>query len=404
VLPEDHAGGHSGARGNNLFLIGVLLGGLAHYHQESGDPAVRKSLIAGAEWVIKSWNETVEGWPYSASPTGQPYYKANTSLNALIMQPLAYVGHITGDERFIRIAEDGLRALARGGASGSGKGIAQQMHFTAGTMALLQQWFAAHRPDKGVRVLDGTDAGIEKYLAKTANAEEHSVRAPDEKTFFVKLRAETSELVAKRRPHGAMPKRAEFGTIQVLDGKAATVAEGKFSTDGKHEFRCPLKAAPGAVFKVVIRDDQRGVWSLSGEKLGIVMQTVSEFRIGAVGRARFHFFVPRGTPEFRVKLLGVHPGQYGGAALSPDNKVIGYHQAANQGQALILGAAQVKVPKPDEHPERGILTVKPAAQDTGKLWSLALWAATDIGCELDGVPPFLSLTADAWFDPGETAR
>jgi hypothetical protein len=30
---------------------------------------------------------------------------------------------------------------------------------------------------------------------------------------------------------------------------------------------------------------------------------------------------------------------------------------------------------------------------------LILWAAGDIGCELKGVPPYLSLTADAWFEP-----
>ena len=51
------------ARGNNLFLMGVPRRA-ASLHEETGDPAVRKSLIAAAEWVLKSWDEVAEGWPY----------------------------------------------------------------------------------------------------------------------------------------------------------------------------------------------------------------------------------------------------------------------------------------------------------------------------------------------------
>ena len=51
------------------------------------------------------------------------------------------------------------------------------------------------------------------------------------------------------------------------------------------------------------------------------------------------------------------------------------------------------------HPEQTELVVKPAPQDTGRLWSLVLWAAGDIGCELRGVPPYLSRSAAEWFAP-----
>jgi hypothetical protein len=132
------------------------------------------------------------------------------------------------------------------------------------------------------------------------------------------------------------------------------------------------------------------------------MQTVPGFSIGGVGRGRYHFVVPKGTKRFRVRLLGVHPGAYGGAVLSPANKVIGIHQGTNQGPALIPGTPRVSVPRPDEHPERGVLTIRPAAPDTGQVWSLVLWAAIDLGCELEGVPPYLSLRAEEWFDPGES--
>ena len=117
VLPRDHAGGHPGARGNNLFLIGVLLAGLKDYHEATGDPAVAKSLVSGARWVLKSWDENAQGWPYSASTTGEPYYdKVTPSLNMLIIEGVAYAGKLTGEEQFMRVAESGLagdRAIVR---------------------------------------------------------------------------------------------------------------------------------------------------------------------------------------------------------------------------------------------------------------------------------------------------
>jgi hypothetical protein len=230
------------------------------------------------------------------------------------------------------------------------------------------------------------------------------VREPEQKTFWVKMRGETSELVANRRPHGAMTKQAEFGAIKVLDATGAVLKDGKFSTDDKYEFRCALKGAPGAVFKVVISDDCRSVWNVKGDGLAVVAQMVPGFRIGGVGRGRYHFFVPEGTQQFSVKLLGVHGGTYAGVVLSPTNKVVAFHQGINEGQALIRGAAKVQVPHPDQHPERGAITVKPDPQDTGKGWSLVLTAGGDIGCELEGVPVYLSLKAEEWFDPGAIVR
>ena len=393
VLPGDHSGGNYGARGNNLFLIGVLLAGLKDYHEETGDPAVAKALISGAEWVLKSWDESAEGWPYSATTEGKSLYpRATTGLNMLISEPLAYVGRLTGDDRYLEVVETAFCAVSRSSPPAFGKSVAQKMHFAPGIMGHLQQWFATHRKDKGERVLDGSGAGREHFIAKTRDALNHSVRAPDEKIFYVKALKRGAELVASRMPHGAMNKRAKFGTIEVRDAAGRAVKKGKFSTDGKHEFRAPLRAeAPGAVFKIVVKDDQRGVWSLAGENLQIVMQTVPGFRIGGVGRGRYYFFVPKGTKQFRVKLLGVHRGVYGGAAVTPDGKLAAYHESANVGRTHVKGAPKIPGLTGTTQSERGVLEVKPVPEDTGKVWSLVLWAHMDIGCELDGAPPFLAI-------------
>ncbi len=398
LLPGDHSGGRRGARGNNLFLVGILLAGLTDYHEETGDPRVEKALISGARWVMKSWDPDAEGWPYSAGVNGEPFYdKATNRLNMLITDGLAYAAQLTNYQAMMQCVETAFASLAYSGAPSIGKSIAQKLHFSADIMGRLQQWWAGRREDKGIHMVDDSAAGIARMIAKTRDAKKHRVRAPDEKVFFVKAGAAPAELIASRSPHGAMTKRAAFGTIQVSDAAGRVVAEGKFSTDGPHEFRATLKRR--GVYKVLVRDDQRGVWSLSGKGLQIVAQTVKGFRIGGVGRARFHFFVPKGTAEFRIKLLGVHRGPYGAAVIAPGGKIVAMHESENIGLTYIKGAPQMPGAEKRKMSATGVIAVKPEPDQTGQMWSLALWAHMDIGVELEGVPPYLALSRGAWFQP-----
>jgi hypothetical protein len=400
VLPLDHSNQQPNVVGNNLFLIGVLLGGMQAYDEAVHDPAVEKSLTSGAQWVAKSWDEGAGGWPYSATPEGKPLYSPTTGLNMLIIQPLAYVANLTNDDKLWRIVDESLTAVAVGGNQSFGKSLGQQLHFAGGTLELLQEWYAKTRPDKGANVLSGDPVWYAGIMAKTPDATRHSVRAPDEKVFFVELTAAQTELLAQRKPHGAMTKRSPTGTLQVLDAAGTPVGRDTFSTDDPYEFRCTLKGKAGDRLKVVINDDQRGVWTLSGADLRIVMQTGPDFRIGGVGKGKYHFFVPVGATEFRLKLVGVHTGGYGAVVLTPDGELAGQHQDVNPGAALVAGAPPGQ-PVPATHPELGEIVIRPAAADTGKLWSVVLWAAGDIGMDLVGVPPYLSLTEDAWFDPAQ---
>ena len=398
VLPLDHANGRANVVGNNLFLIGVLLGGLQAYAEVVQDPAVDQALIAGVRWVAKSWDESAGGWPYSATPEGMPLYPATTSLNMLIVQPVAYVAKLTGDEALWRIVDEALAAVAVGGADSFGKSVAQKLHFAGGTLALLQEHYARTRSDKGASALSGDAAWFAAMMARTPAAKRHSVRAPDEKIFWVELQTAEAELVCTRSPHGAMTKRSPTGTLQVTDTSGQVIGEDTFSTDGPHEYRVKLAGQPGNQFRVLVNDDQRGVWTLTGAGLRIVMQTSPGFRIGGVGSSRYWFFVPEATAEFRLKLLGVHTGGYGAVVLTPGGQVAGQHQDINPGPALIQGAAPGSS-VPATHPERGEIIVQPEPAETGKLWSVVLRAAGDIGVELVGIPPFLSLGEEAWFQP-----
>ena len=404
ILPRDHAGGHRGARGNNLFLIGVLLAGLQDVHEQTGDPTVLKSLIAGTDWVMRSWDEDNEGWPYSADTDGKPLYaRVTPSLNNLIIGPLAYVGTVTGNDRLLATTDTAFTAIVQSGAPAFGKSIAQKMHFVPAVIHHLQSWYARTRPDKGAHVLDGRDDSVARRLARTRDAVSHKVRAPDTKRFYVKATAPNAELLLLRQPHGAMTKRSDECGIRITDSKGDAIAQAQFSTDAPCEFRTNL-AADGGEYRVVIDDDQRGVWSLQGDKLQVVMETVAGFRIGGVGRARYHFHVPEGSKRFTVDLLGVHRGAYGAVVFSPDGKVAATHRGQNLGLTHIKGAPQGPGAESAKQSAYAQLELEPDPADTGQLWSLVLWAHMDIGCELRGIPPFLALSAEDWFPPSQSVR
>lgn len=399
LLPHDHAGGHANARGNALFLIGILLQGLSDYHHETLDPALPRSLNAGAGWLLKCWDEPSQGFPYTARVDGSPLYKPATGLNAMLAGPMAYAGEVNHREDLINVAEASLDSLIHSGSSSSGKSIAQHMNFTVDLLAILQRWYATHRPDKGESVLAGGDDDTAQFLARAPDASEHSVRGPTHKVFVVRLdTSESVELLAARKPFGAAQKRALTGSIKVIDAAGNVVKQGDFSTDGPHQFSCPLGGPRGSEFKVVIEDDMRGVWNLSGKQLQIRMQTAKDFCIGGVGRGRYYFFVPPNTPEFVVRLRPGHNGWFAGVVLAPNKKPAGFYQGIHQYPKPANNDA-LNGPGSDHEgvalANSGQITVKPDAADTGKVWSVVLTAGGDLDVDLQGVPPYLALTADA---------
>ena len=259
LLPGDHAGGRAGTRGNAIFLIGILLQGLAEYHQETHDPDVPESLAAGAGWLLRCWNEEAQGWPYTALVNGEPLFKAGSGSNLMVAGPIACSGVVNNQPRFIDTAEAALAAVVHSSSSGNGKAIAQQMNFTSNLLAILQQWYATHRSDKGADVLSGAGDDMARYLAKTTDAKEHSVRGPNQKIFLVRLRGGdgqqvTAPLAAVRKPFGAMGKRAATGSIQVGDSAGALVKQGEFSTD--------LIAEQGLITVRPESADRGQIWSL----------------------------------------------------------------------------------------------------------------------------------------------
>ena len=396
-LPGDHARGVPNAVGNNLFLIGVLLNGLHEYYAVSQDPAVRKSLVAGMRWVADSWDAGASAWPYSAGPNSEPYGAPTSGVNNLLMASMAAAGRITGEDRFYEIAEAALVGTLFSGPVGFGKSIAQKLVFAPKTLYLLQQWHAAKRPDKGIRVLDGSAEDRLRFLVMTVDVREHTVRGPDRKIFHVRADAAPATLVLTREKHGAIPKSAPTGTVTITDGADNVVRSDTFDTDKPWTSQVPLE--PAVSCRVVVDDDMRSKWSLSGKGVRVVMEAVPQFHIAAVGRRNLYFRVPHGTMSFAVRLVGVHTGGYGCAVISPSGKLVAHHEGVNVGHARLPRIAEPDGQGQVDHPERATIDVRPQTADTGNVWRLVVHAAGDLQCELDGVPPYLALSRDDLFVP-----
>ena len=107
--------------------MGVLLGGygLPPSDRRSGGSQVTHFRC---RWVLKSWNDEAQGWPYSASVQGKAFYENVTpSLNMLIVGPVAYAGELTGEDEFFRVAERGFSAIVKSSPPSNGKSVAQKM-------------------------------------------------------------------------------------------------------------------------------------------------------------------------------------------------------------------------------------------------------------------------------------
>ena len=132
-----------------------------------------------------------------------------------------------------------------------------------------------------------------------------------------------------------------------------------------------------------------------------MVQTVPGFAIGGVGRSRYHFLVPEGDPGVpRQDPRRPQRPLRGSVVIAPSGQIAGFHQGVNLGSAAPGSRAKAKTASANVS-QRGVISVKPDPRDTGKVWSLVLTAVGDIYCELEGVPPYLSLTADPWFPTGK---
>jgi hypothetical protein len=104
-------------RGNAGFMVAVLLSGLKYYHDVTGDPRVKQSIIDGAHYLLdETYSDEVHGFRYTSCP--KTAYRPGAS--PLMVEGIARAYLWTRDERFRRVLAEALPRDARGSAYGKG--------------------------------------------------------------------------------------------------------------------------------------------------------------------------------------------------------------------------------------------------------------------------------------------
>ncbi len=122
--------------GNVPFMEGLTLSALARYHRITQDPQVLRAITAGIDQMIREcWVEDDKAFRYTACPLSSPRTYIGINLAA---EAMAYEARLTGNREHLRILREGLREALQKTGSGSGKGLAQLIHFTPYALRALE--------------------------------------------------------------------------------------------------------------------------------------------------------------------------------------------------------------------------------------------------------------------------
>lgn len=127
-------------RGGKAFATGVLLHGLARYHEKTRKPDVKQCIVRCADWLIDiSWNEKARGFRYK---TGCPKYADSGWYSVIVTEGIATAGDLTGDPRYLDFL---VRTFGRevgrstNSAPGCGKEISQRHRQIPHTLYYLEK-------------------------------------------------------------------------------------------------------------------------------------------------------------------------------------------------------------------------------------------------------------------------
>jgi len=116
-------------QGNAGFMVAVLLSGLKYFHDVTGDPQVKESIIRGAHYLLDdTYSDETHGFRYTSCPS------TNYGRGAapLMVEGVARAYLWTREERFKRVLTEALPLSA--GGSGYGKGFS--MYYRVGPRVL----------------------------------------------------------------------------------------------------------------------------------------------------------------------------------------------------------------------------------------------------------------------------
>ncbi len=373
VLPNDHAAGYPGAVGNVGFLIGVLMSGMADYHEATGDPEVLASMQAGCRWLTDvMWIPSRWHFHYTSSPgyLNNPL-KSSSGVTMLTIPPMAYTARAAGDEELMDIVGRAYAGLLRDTGSGWGKSFAQALFFAPDVMGAVDGADSSREAIHVALTLDPEVLRAEQY--KTAPwATALGIRGPVDKVVHLLRDGDEAFVVtALRAPYGARTREMERGTIEVVGPDGAVLKKGDYDTNDEYEFEVDLGAdAPEGVYTVRISDDMRAIWDVDSSEGKRVIELVDGLSLGSVGTSRWVVYAPPGVSEFTLRVV-------------PDGEVV-----------AVEDTNQTENTETEQ-----ILAVDIGANPDGRAVPIVLYTRMDLNVAVEGIPPYLAPSEDAWFDP-----
>ncbi|MEW6356027.1 MAG: hypothetical protein AB1696_06870 [Planctomycetota bacterium] len=367
--------------GNVVFLIGILCSGLEQYYLETGDERAKEAIIGVGPWWKTMWTPEDGTFQY----TDCPLFRGNTSpLTAMLcVDALAFTYEHTKDMDFANMVGEAFLANMALPPGGHGKAFSMFARCAPNVMAFLKEAQSKCAPAR--MALTATDDDIlVRRLARAKPTEFIGVRGPEAKRFFVSFDGGRPETITiERKTHGARPKDKMKGAVTITDPGGNPVKSETFDTDlpCKLDVALPFDASKG-VYTVAISDDMRGIWHVASTGGKVVLDCSEGPSLAEYRSRRVFFFVPDGAKTFRIAIAPVHDGTYGMCVFDADGKPIGHMTGTKTNEAA-----------------EGWVDVKVIPGQGGKVWSAVVFAAGNLCIKMEGVPPYISTSAEGWFDP-----
>ena len=193
-------------------------------------------------------------------------------------------------------------------------------------------------------------------------------------------------MVITRKPHGSMARGMPAGTVTVTGPDGREIRRETFDTDHGCEFTVAIPAAaPRGTYAVRIVDDMRGIWHVGSGNGRVVLDCARSPTLANYHASRLFFRVPEGVRRFKLTITGGHHGEFG----------MNVFDAGGQSRGFVRGFRGETLTPEAARP----LEIEAPPGASGSVWSAVILAPMDFDLKMEGIPPYVSATADGWFLP-----
>ncbi|MBQ7695778.1 MAG: hypothetical protein IJT50_11725, partial [Lentisphaeria bacterium] len=345
---------------------------LQRYYREDPDPAVKRSLIAAADWLYRALDKNRIGWSYGTGWDGQLFWPATQGLNLLTVPGMMAGGQLADSREIYDAARMVLVCARMTGLNYIGK----ELSLRTCVLPLLyeeMESFRARHPEAGAGDALTGDL-MEKFRSGTSDG--FRMRGPENMAFEV-LACRPAEITVVRNTTGTRPApRPEFKCkVTGKDGKVLASFGGRIRTAGKWKVDLPAKG----LYKVEVEDSCTGVWDVISPDCRVRAELRKGYLFVNGGVSRQNIVIPGGTKKFTLEFFGAHEGRCSAFLFDPDGKLAG-------GDAVVTsGRPRLPWFKGAETLPKGRIDVKvkkPSPKET--LWKLVVFAGGSVRMDLIG--------------------